>query len=304
MSPPPGSGRGVRRHERPAERRSRPRAGPAGSVGATSRARGRRSVSWCCAIHQPAAPTSTPDARDDASRATASGAAGSGCGSPGVRPAGSRRTRGRRRARPSADPARPASSGRGPRRRRRTPRTARAASARPSYDARASWRRRTDRSLGCPCRRRGRASARGRPRAPGRRAGAARAPGRCRRPRSVWASAHAAYALGQLRQHGDRDDQRAADLVERGRHRAQQPLGVGQRVAGADADHDRGEPEAVVEPGQHRLRGDVAEQPDAREPSGARGSRAGGAPPGRRRPPPRTTRNSTRTTTIITPSQR
>ena len=112
---------------------------------------------------------------------------------------------------------------------------------------------RRGRSRGCPCRRRARASARGRPRARAPAAGAAGRPGRCR-PRAGLRGAHPAHAVGELRQHGDRDDQRGADLVERGRHRAEQPLGVGQRVGGADADHDGGEPEPVVQREEQRLR--------------------------------------------------
>ena len=85
--------------------------------------------------------------------------------------------------------------------------------------------------------------------------------------------AHPAHAVGELRQHADRDHQRGPDLVERRRHRAQQPLGVGQRVGGADADHDRGEPEPVVQREEQRLRVERPEQGDPGDPVGQRDRR-------------------------------
>ena len=77
-------------------------------------------------------------------------------------------------------------------------------------------------------------------------------------------------AVGQLRQDRDGDDEGGADLVERGRHRAQQPLGVGQAVGRADADHDRPEPEPVVQREQQRLAGHRPEEVDAERPAGQR----------------------------------
>ncbi|UUZ59977.1 hypothetical protein [Nocardioides sp. B-3] len=85
--------------------------------------------------------------------------------------------------------------------------------------------------------------------------------------------AHAAGTVGQLREDGDRDDERGADLVERRRDRLEQPLRVGQRVGGADADHDRGQPQPVVEPGEKRLLRDRPEQPHPRDPVGQRDGR-------------------------------
>src|SRR4029450_8542081 len=46
---------------------------------------------------------------------------------------------------------------------------------------------------------------------------------------------------------------RVPDLEERGAPRPRQPLGVRERVRGAYADHDRGEPEPVVQPRQQGL---------------------------------------------------
>ena len=145
------------------------------------------------------------------------------------------------------------------------------------------------------------ATARARPRAPAPGTAAAGRPGRSSPPRSAWAARTRRTLSANCGQHGDRDDQRGADLVERRRHRAQQPLGVGQRVGRADADHDRGQPQAVVEPGEQRLEGHRPEQRGSRRPSRAAGPRAGRAAPCRRTPPPKRTRNTTRITTITTP---
>ena len=98
---------------------------------------------------------------------------------------------------------------------------------------------------------------------------------------------HPPEAVGQVRQHGDRDDERAADLVERRRHRAEQPLGVGQGVGGADADHDGGEPEPVVQAEEQRLLGDRPEQPEPERPVRQRDRRQVRAARGRRRRRPR-----------------
>ena len=75
-----------------------------------------------------------------------------------------------------------------------------------------------------------------------------------------------AGAVGELREDRHRDDEGRADLVERRRHGGEQALGVGQRVGGADAEDDRGEPEPVVQPGQQRLAGHRTEQPDPGRP--------------------------------------
>ena len=82
-------------------------------------------------------------------------------------------------------------------------------------------------------------------------------------------------AVGQVRQHGDRHDECAADLVERRGHRAEQPLGVGQGVGGADADHDGGEAEPVVQPEEQRLLGDRPEQAEPERPVRQRDRRQG-----------------------------
>ena len=98
-------------------------------------------------------------------------------------------------------------------------------------------------------------------------------------------------AVGQLREDRDGHDQCRADLVERGRHRLEQPLGVGQRVGGADADDDRGEAETVVEAGEQALAGERTEQADPGDPVGQRHGSAGRAARGRR--PRRRTRSGT-----------
>ena len=85
-------------------------------------------------------------------------------------------------------------------------------------------------------------------------------------PAELSGGPHPAQAVGQLGQQRDRDHDRRTDLVQRGRHRLQQPLGVGERVGGADADHDGGQPHAVVQPGEHRLECHRAQQADARHP--------------------------------------
>ena len=114
--------------------------------------------------------------------------------------------------------------------------------------------------------------------------------------------AHPAHAVGELREHGDGDDQGGADLVERGRHRAEQPLGVGQRVGRADADDERGQPQPVVQAGEQRPRGSPARAAGSRRPSRAAGPRAGRSARCRSRTP-KMIRNTTRTTTITTPTQ-
>ena len=113
-----------------------------------------------------------------------------------------------------------------------------------------------------------------------------------------------AHAVGQLREHRDRDDQRGPDLVERRRHRLEQPLGVGQRVGRADADDDGGQPQPVVQPGQQRLPRDRPEQADPGHPARAAGPRAGRSAPRPPSTPPNSSRNTTRITTITRPSQR
>ena len=71
---------------------------------------------------------------------------------------------------------------------------------------------------------------------------------------------HPARAVRELRQHGDGDDQGGADLVQGSRDRAQQPLGVGERVGGADADHDGTESQAVVQPGEEGVDAQVVSE--------------------------------------------
>ena len=101
--------------------------------------------------------------------------------------------------------------------------------------------------------------------------------------------AHPAGAVGQLREDGDGHDQGRADLVERRRHRRQQPLGVGQRVGRTDADDDGGQAQAVVQAGEQALDRERSEQADARRPTRAAARSAGRAARGRR--PPRRTRS-------------
>ena len=77
-------------------------------------------------------------------------------------------------------------------------------------------------------------------------------------------------AVRELREDRHRDDEGGADLVERRRHGGEHALGVGQRVGGAHADDDRGEPEPVVQAGQQRLARHRTEQPDPGCPVGQR----------------------------------
>ena len=76
--------------------------------------------------------------------------------------------------------------------------------------------------------------------------------------------AAAASVDDQLRQHRDGYDEREADLAQRGRHRPEQPLGVGQRVGRAHADDDRAEPSPSYSPAQQ----------DSRSPARAGAARA------------------------------
>ena len=79
-----------------------------------------------------------------------------------------------------------------------------------------------------------------------------------RRPRltaEAPGAAHALTALDELRGDAQRDGHGHADLVQRGRHRLEQPLRVGEGVGGADAEEQRRQAQAVVDRREHALGG-------------------------------------------------
>ncbi len=75
--------------------------------------------------------------------------------------------------------------------------------------------------------------------------------------------AHPSGVGDQLRCEGQRDHRGDPDLVEGGRHVAQQPPGAAERVGRADAAEDRGQLESEVDRVEDRFQGDLAAELDA-----------------------------------------
>ena len=83
-------------------------------------------------------------------------------------------------------------------------------------------------------------------------------------------SPHTLTTLDQLRGHAQRHRHGHADLVERGRHRLEQALRVGEGVGGTDAEQQCGEPKPVVDRREHALGRHRAPEADARHGFGER----------------------------------